>query len=138
MLLDSAITQSNMTFQEAYKLPLSYDGGFIVFTADGRRAFDFANNYIFDCPVIMGKSEMMDIVRMINGEYDGLEEVEIGDNMFIAYNSKDATITLDGKEFIIIRGWGHLTGSGGLRLSEEQAVKIQDDFAEFIIKQLEK
>jgi hypothetical protein len=117
-----------MDFKEAYKFPLSYDGGF-VFTADYNRAFDFANGYIYDNPVNVSTVEQKRIVAKING-------ADIDVKYDLSYDYKSGTLIHDGKDIIVIRGWGHLTGTGGLRLSEEQAEKIQDDFAEFIIKRL--
>lgn len=39
---------------------------------------------------------------------------------------------------ITIRGWGYLTGTGGLRLPAEEAANIQDTFAQFIVDTLNK
>ena len=39
-------------------------------------------------------------------------------------------------EFIIIRGWGGLTGVGGMTLEPEIAIQMQNDFAQFIIDKL--
>lgn len=39
-------------------------------------------------------------------------------------------------EVIEIRGWGHLTGHGSLKLSDEEAIAIQDDLAQYVIEQL--
>ena len=39
---------------------------------------------------------------------------------------------------MLIRGWGHLTGTGGLHLSESAAAKIQDDFGQYIVETLNK
>lgn len=44
----------------------------------------------------------------------------------------------DGLKVILIRGWGNLTGVGGMNLSGEEAVNIQDTFADFIVEQLNK
>ena len=35
-----------------------------------------------------------------------------------------------------IRGWGYLTGAGGLNLSNEEACKIQDSFERWVINTL--
>lgn len=37
-----------------------------------------------------------------------------------------------------VRGWGFLTGSGGFDLAEVSAAEVQDAFADYIIKQLNK
>ena len=42
----------------------------------------------------------------------------------------------DGQKFICIRGWGNLTGTGGYNFSEEKAIKIQDDFKNWIVYKL--
>lgn len=39
-------------------------------------------------------------------------------------------------KIFLIRGWGRLTGTGGLRLSPEEAAKLQDDFGEYIVNKL--
>lgn len=41
-------------------------------------------------------------------------------------------------DYILIRGWGNLTGIGGHNLKPEEAANIQDTFAEFIINKLNK
>ena len=35
-----------------------------------------------------------------------------------------------------IRGWGHLTGGGALNLSQEVAMKLQDDFGKRVVRLL--
>lgn len=49
-------------------------------------------------------------------------------------------IYMDGSPFIMIRGWGRLTGlgAGGLWLDHDVARKIQDDFAKWIVDKLKK
>ena len=42
-------------------------------------------------------------------------------------------ILKDGKTFILIRGWGNLTGIGGYNFDAENASKIQDEFRDWII-----
>ena len=32
------------------------------------------------------------------------------------------------KTFLMVRGWGHLTGVGGLHLKQDEALQIQRDF----------
>ena len=39
----------------------------------------------------------------------------------------------DGKLFVLIRGWGGLTGVGGHNFSGEKASKIQDDFVKYLL-----
>ncbi len=42
-------------------------------------------------------------------------------------------IYLNGDLLLVVRGWGYLTGTGGLHLDNEEAAKIQDDFALFVV-----
>ena len=41
-----------------------------------------------------------------------------------------------GEYAFCIRGWGHLTGTGALHLSDAEAVSIQDDFAKWVLETL--
>lgn len=41
-----------------------------------------------------------------------------------------------GDPFILIRGWGNLTGTGGYNLPAEEAVKIQDNLRDWIMWKL--
>jgi len=41
-------------------------------------------------------------------------------------------------QLIEIRGWGYLTGSGGLKISDTEAADIQDDLGNYIVEQLTK
>jgi hypothetical protein len=47
-------------------------------------------------------------------------------------------IYVNDNPFITIRGWGHLTGIGALHLDHDVAMKIQDDFALWIVNKLKK
>ena len=55
----------------------------------------------------------------------------------VYYDDKEQYIYVDEKPFISIRGWGYLTGIGGLNLSDDEAVKIQDDLANYLVEQLQ-
>lgn len=54
----------------------------------------------------------------------------------LKYDSKNAEILDCGKPYIVIRGWGYLTGMGGLNLGPDKASEIQDEFAQWIIHTL--
>lgn len=51
------------------------------------------------------------------------------------YNAPE--ILLDGKTLLVVRGWGHLTGIGGLNLDPKEAADIQDQFAHWVISKLQ-
>lgn len=42
-------------------------------------------------------------------------------------------IYLNGDLLLVVRGWGYLTGAGGLHLDAEEACQIQDDFAKHVV-----
>lgn len=55
----------------------------------------------------------------------------------LSVNPKDPIQILNNnKPFILIRGWGNLTGIGGYNFSQEKATKIQDEFRDWIIYKL--
>jgi len=51
----------------------------------------------------------------------------------VSYDGHNYFFDADGNMIAQMRGWGHLTGTGGLNLSEDQAVKVQDEQAAFIV-----
>lgn len=48
----------------------------------------------------------------------------------------DIYIQKDGENILLIRGWGHLTGRGALNLPDKEAIKIQDEFRDWVISKL--
>jgi hypothetical protein len=61
------------------------------------------------------------------------------DELKLSIDTNDETMILnDGLPFILIRGWGNLTGIGGYNFDLEKASKIQDDFRDWIIYKLTK
>jgi len=74
--------------------------------------------------------EARKIVAIINGEEESDRQHEYTHNGY-------ADIFRDAESYVFcVRGWGHLTGTGGLRLPEKGAAKIQDDFIAYILKRL--
>lgn len=65
-------------------------------------------------------------------------EERIPNKARLTVDPNDSGVILNkGEKFIRIRGWGNLTGIGGHNLSAEEAVKIQDNFRDWIIWKLE-
>lgn len=52
----------------------------------------------------------------------------------ILFDGKDRLY--DGKFHFLVRGWGYLTGCGGLNLPKDLAAKMQDGFIEYILDRL--
>ena len=69
-------------------------------------------------------------MRKINGE----DVVLPSKHEFTTSDDDPCIIECDGEPIIYVRGWGMLHGS--YKLSEAQAIKIQDEFRDFIIDRL--
>lgn len=71
------------------------------------------------------EEELKKICSLLNGEdVPKFSKVEIVDPTTIKVNEK----------YFLIRGWGHLIGTGALHLDEDFAAKLQDDFVKWIIE----
>lgn len=126
-----------MNWKDAFKLPLTLPYGEVkVFTSQGNMAFDFMFEFfknMFDGKEIMvvSKETRQDILDLINGVKTGSVEG------IVTYDEDQGTINIDDKPLLLIRGWGHLTGTGGgLGLDPQLAANLQDDFANHIVQKL--
>ncbi len=62
----------------------------------------------------------------------------VPNKLYLTIDPNDSGMILNnGEEFILIRGWGNLTGVGGHNLSGVEASKIQDRFRDWILWKLE-
>ena len=127
-------------FKDIYKLPLKQEeaASFMVMTADNQRAFDFEwpawDTYEKE-EAIPAKVQQQ-IIAKLNGDasiiIEPLFNFSYNDGKIWAFSS----IAKKKKHIMLIRGWGHLTGIGGLHLKDEDAAKIQDDFGQYIVETL--
>lgn len=119
---------------ECYKLPLHLAlYGIYAFDADGGMALS-CFNYKYDerGNYMAGETERIKhIVDIINGEKpsDFEPEWELDENETCQINYK-------GEFQFLVRGWGHLTGCGGLNLPGELAAEMQDGFINYILDRL--
>ena len=113
-----------MDFKDYYKLPLHIDQYcfYFVNTFDNEMAL----NYLNESAVERNDSaELLDLVGAINGYIPGEFNATI--------NEEDETIIdINGVPTLMIRGWGRLIGY----VLPQEAVKIQNEFRDFIINQL--
>lgn len=116
-----------MDYTEVYKLPLKFDDycKFYIKTANNVTAFNVLIDVIENEKYKSIVQKMLDI---INGE----SNLHVTNKL----EYKNDIIYVDGYQVFLVRGWGHLTGCGALNLSPDKAIKIQDDFCDFIIKKL--
>ena len=112
------------TFRDVYSFPFELlEGSSWVDDNEGIFIFQFLN--ISD----ILKVKLLDVIN-------GFEELTRED---LTFSHENGIITSsNGIDVIRIRGWGYLTGSGGLNLSGEEASNIQDTLVDFIIERLNK
>lgn len=118
-----------MTFKEVYKFPLKVDEycPIITWTADKRRSFDWC--------VDVSSEKQQELIDMINGTKQHRFKYKFY-REGIEIHSENPIFK--GEPVLLIRGWGYLTGIGGLHLPQEEAIKIQDEFGDYIVEQLNK
>lgn len=109
-----------------------------VFTKEHGMAFDFPMSMIYPKSYQFSEEEKQHIIDCLNGDSNKRLDIEQG---FLKYIPENTTIYLFADKvatpFIIVRGWGNLTGTGGGHgLPPEEASKIQDEFAQWIIDTL--
>ena len=124
-------------FNEVYKFPLRADKYLpsMVWTADGNSAFDFVTGTNDDIEVdefitLETANKYLDV---INGKQKSqFTETFVYEDSYIYYKDDNEDL----HPVISIRGWGHLISPGGLNLSVEDAIKVQDDFGNYIVEKL--
>jgi len=96
---------------------------------------DILSGYVFDKQnqLAFQFSDMYDdeiLLHTVIDKINNKSETKLGHNL--SYDN-EAGIIFDGdNEFIIIRGFGHISNDDG----EEVAIKVQDNFAKYIIDKL--
>ena len=96
----------------------------------GRQVYDAKDNFVFEFEKGVSKQLQKEVIFSLNAlDNEPINELKLS---FL-----DAIEILnDGQKFICIRGWGNLTGTGGYHFAEEKAIKIQDDFKNWIVYKL--
>jgi len=113
-------------FKKYFGFPLVHDdyASFIVWDSDDNRAFDFIHD---------DEADQSRIVSILNSDSDNTPSIS-GE-----FRHEGGEIFLDGHKLLMVRSWGRLTGTGGgLGLSAEKAIEIQDEFCDWIINKLKK
>lgn len=112
--------KQEITFKEVYQLPLHIDKYCPIYVYSSNRVMTFNVN-------LDNEDKAKEVLSVINGD---------AENKYENVEYKDGRIFVDCKPLFLIRGWGHLTGCGGLNLPSETAAKIQDDFGNWIVGKL--
>ena len=117
------------SFAKYYEMPLRVDDycPSYIWTKDNEMAFNYLDErrlYKYE-----DTSEIIAIVNAINGYGPGTFNARVSPK-------QNDVIQIDGEDKLLIRGWGNLTAPGCHNLSNEEAIKVQDDFAKWIVEQL--
>lgn len=121
-------------WSECYKLPLHLDD-YCVYAWDAESGMALSNfnlKYDEEGNYLYGEQERIKhIIDVINGDCssDFEPEWDISDD-------EPCEITYKGEPQFLVRGWGHLTGCGGLNLPEKLASEMQDGFIDYILGRL--
>ena len=109
-------------FKKYYKFPLHADSiGLYVRTIDEEMALMFTTS--------LEKDVIQTIVDKLNGESNKKIEYPLW------HIKKGTEIWYDDTKVMLVRGWGMLHGTGKCcyKLLEDEAIKIQDEFAKYVI-----
>lgn len=128
------------TWRDVWTLPLHFEQycPFMMLDSKSIRAFDFEwrawedYDHEFDRATEYLKKRIVDKLNGEQAEIDLLKDFKYDGGMI------RATYTVNGKEYdiMLIRAWGHLTGTGGLHLPVKKAAELQDGFGKYIIDTL--
>lgn len=123
-------------FRSYYNFPLKmFEGMDKVFSVGNQSAFDFELSIKNNPRMSMTIGTKNRIVAILNKPEHKPER-----DLNLIYNQESGTILMDGKAFLVIRGWGALTSdnysANCYGLSWQEAKHIQDQFAEFILSRL--
>lgn len=129
------MSENIKSFRDVWQFPLKQRWS-KVFDAKSNMVFDFMNHFCKDFfkdegkeVTVISEEQRNNIVNLLNGDKKG----------WIAnVTHEKGMICVDGKVLILIRGWGYLTGCGGLNLEPEKAAALQDELANFIVSKLSK
>ena len=122
------------TFKDYYPFPLRINNDILPFKAwCAGEGMSMAYDVLIPNLVPTLYQELLEI---INGTrpYNDSEQWGKPDR----FVSKGCHIFAEGsdKPVIRVRGWGRLIGVGGFKLTEDEAVKIQDEFVAYILEKL--
>lgn len=115
-------------FAKYYEMPLRIDDYCpdYIWTKDNKMAFNYIDEEKIDNRDL---TEIYEIVNAINGYRPGKFNASI--------NPKHVDIVqIDGIDKLLISGWGNLTGQGSHNLNNEDAIRVQNNFAKWIVEQL--
>lgn len=117
---------SRPSWKEVWKPPFTTDGCYI-YADDLVMVFNIGWDMDMDDPWVV--KLLNDIIKALNGE-----EIQEKYPDFTIENGCD--LYKGDIEIGSFRGWGHLTGTGGLNLLEEEAEKVQDEMITYVMERI--
>lgn len=122
-----------LSFKDVYEFPLELHFDMKAMTPKYEMAFDFIPSFLSKTYKSMQISTEAKekIIRIVNGADEKLK------NTF-ELTFEDDAIKANGLILILLRGWGHLTGAGGLGLPPDEALRLQTELGEYILERLTK
>ena len=115
-----SIPLEKLSFKDLYQFPCHQ-------AKYGSWVYDANSNFIFQFEFDNIETREKTI-KILNGELLEYKKQNV--------KLKDGVIFVNEHPFIMIRGWGNLTGVGAYNLNGDYATKIQDTLAEYIIEKL--
>lgn len=119
-----------MDFKEIYGFPIELRYSKVMSKKYFRMVFDFVPLFLDKDSLQLSLIDKEKIVRILNGSEEKILVPK-------KYKYLEGYIYINDKKCILIRGWGYLTGIGGLNLSGEKASEIQNQLANYIIETLQ-
>lgn len=97
-----------------------------------RQVYDAKDNLVFEFEKGVSKKLKKEIIFSLNS----LDNEPIENINLTFSEDRILNINNENKSIICIRGWWNLTDIGGYNFDEEKALKIQNDFRDWIIYKL--
>ena len=117
-------------FKKYYEFPLCHDGIAYIWTKKGGMALMFEDKKEFE-----REDFQKAISEVVNGNLDRRAIPYLTEHTF-KYKENATIVDEKDEVFLIVRGWGHLTGCGGLNLPVDKASAIQDEFGQYVVDKL--
>lgn len=120
------------TFKDVYDFPFKLDS-YIGWVYDANENFAFE----FEIASKEARKKFLNVINSTTREVSQHAGHFYHKDGYI-YNGNLQDSNDNDIAIILIRGWGNLTGTGGMNLPAEEAANIQNTLAEYIVRQLNK
>lgn len=108
-----------MYWKDAYTPPFKDCYGICIKDSKGRMVANFLTT---------SEENRSRIIGILNGK--------LKSEALVPFSRQNQHIYYGPHKILLMRGWGYLTGIGGLNLDEETAAQIKDSMADYIVDKL--